>query len=597
MALLLTSMLFAPNFKPVEATETTLADQINACLGEVKDWKDFVNIGVVMHRSSLDDFDTCIARRANASDWLGVLAVKRWAEQAGYSSRIIDDNVKLALSNMPMFSHYSLPKTDNSGSGYFCPWDRCALYGYRYAKELDWETKRWDVISGFLALKSVRDMYGRAFYRCNPDTLRADSQRGTRWHESGSLLDCFLIFYELGVQDALKYAVQEWEWLNNVLWSGDHFNYAPEFKNWEYSGMDVFPNVAKLQLKIASLGNWSRVATDLQLRYISRLWDSPQWNATRQVVVHHNPWNPERRLDGTLNAWMMLNTFYGMFDAGNRTNMRNMLEGNWVTQAWEGLMMSDLRQANTNVFELATSRDPKYSNYSTALAALCLFLLGISPQYGRGLAIPLISDRHSCYGALNYRHFEFDYANHRIKVPVWGGTALKFMYGNKSVAMLFIATGIYSITFAPDWNSIIQFTEVSGLYPNECYLWSPSSKVALLRVIVATSSGQPIQGARVVITTGTTTILSGDTDPRGAVSTHVPLGTYDIKASYKGIEATRTVSVTGDVEVTLNTEVFIELFGQSLTFVGFVLWIMVILGLVAVPAFLLLRRGARGPRT
>ena len=475
--LLICTSQIAFNLERVDAfSEAVLADQINACLREVTSWKDLANIGVVMHKSSLDDFDTWITSRANASDWKGVFAVKRYAEQAGYSSSTIDAKVKLALSNIPMFNNYSLPKTDTSGSGYFWPWDRYVLYGYRYAEELNWGTGRWNKTSGFLALKSMRDWYGRAFYRCNPDIPVADSLYGTRWHQAGSLMDSFFIFYKLGVKDALDYAVQEWRWLNNKLWFNDHFNYAPSSSSWEFSGISVFPNVAKLHLNGTSLGNWSRVMTDLQYRYTSSLWSSPQWHGTYKVAEHHHPGNPERRLDGTLDAWIMLNTFYGLFNSGNRTNMKNMLEGNGVTQAWVGLNASDLRRTTTNLFRLTSSSS--YSDSSTALAALGLFLIGISPQDGRGLAIPLISDRHSDYASLNYRHFEFDYTNRKIKIPVWGGTTLKFIYGKTGATEYFETTGIYNITFTSDWNSISQVVKVSNLYFDEYYLWAQESSIS-----------------------------------------------------------------------------------------------------------------------
>jgi hypothetical protein len=375
------------NFEQVKAaSKAPLADQINSCLSAVTSWKDLVNIGVVMHKSSLSDFDTWITSRANDSDWVGVFAVKRYAEQTGYSSNVIDAEVKLALSNIPMFHNYSLPKTDATGPGYFWPSDRYVLYGYQYAKELNWETQRWNINSGFLALKSVRDLHGSAFYKCNPDISNASSLTfGTRWHEAGSLMDCFFIFYQLGVKDALNYSVQEWEWLNNNLWFNYHFNYATSWWGWEFSGISVFPNVAKLHLNETSLGNFSRIVTDLQFRYLNSGWYSPQWHLAYKVVQHHAYDNPERRLDGTLDAWIMLNTFYGLFDSRSQTNMKYMLEGNGVTQAWIGLNASDLRQTTANLFRTTSSSD--YSADSTALAALCLFLMGISPQNGKGLAI------------------------------------------------------------------------------------------------------------------------------------------------------------------------------------------------------------------
>jgi hypothetical protein len=441
-----------------------LADRINSVLGAVEDWSDVVDIGIVMHRSFSVGFDAWITSRANVSDWTGVFYVKRCADHAGYSSTTINSTVKLALSSVPMFSKYSLPKTDGT---YFWPWDRYVLYGYRYSQELGWETGRWNKTSGFLALKAVRDSYGKAFCKCDPDSLFAVEWLGTRWHQAGSLMDCFFIFHKLGVKVALDYAVQEWNWLNAKLWETDHFNYSVMVSGWEFSGISVFPNVAKL-LSETELKDSGHIVTDLQSRYISNLWNSPEWFAGKyRVAVHHYPGNPERRLDGTTDAWIMLNTFYGVFGSQNQQAMKDMLEGNGVTQAWTGLCDSDLANSATNSFR--DSSNGNYSSGATAEAALCLFLMGISPQDGKGLAVPLISDCHSDFSSLNYRHFEFDYLNHRIKIPVWGGTRIKFLYGQAGTEKYFGETGIYRITFSSDWNAVFQVERVSDLYSNEFY--------------------------------------------------------------------------------------------------------------------------------
>jgi len=487
---LLVTYVMKSDFQTIYAS-SPLAEQINASLNEITEWKDMVNIGIIMHKSSLNDFDSWIINKVNRSDWNGVFAVKRYAEEAGYSSPIIDNAVKLALSKIPMFKNYSLPITDPRDKGWFWVWDRYILYAYKYAEELNWEIKRWNKTSGFLALKHMRDLYGKAFYRFNPDTLEAESLFGTRWHEAGALMGCFLIFYELGVKEALNYAMQEWKWLNDNLWSNNHFNYAPQLSNWELSGINVFPHVAKLHLIKPDLPNWDRVIIDLQLRFVNNLWDSPQWDNINKVVVHHKPNNLERRLDGTLTAWIMLHTFYGLFTQGNKTNMKKMLEGNEVTQAWIVLISSDLKQATTNMFRF--SSNSPYSQYATAMATLCLFLMGISPEDGRGLAIPLISDRHNSYDALNYRHFEFDYVNHKIKIPVWGGTTLKFMYGTKPINKYFETTGIYVIYFTPDWNSILQTVKVSNLYPNEYYIYGNEQSLINSYTILNTRASSQIK--------------------------------------------------------------------------------------------------------
>lgn len=577
LMLLSMSMSHAADYdQPVASVpKAPLADQIDASLGEVSSWDGLEDIGVVMHRSGVSDFDGWISRSAAARDWEQVFAVKRYAEEAGYSSSIIDDKARLALSNIPMFSRYSLPKTDKESNGTFWPAARYVLYGYRYAEELNWEKGRWNKTSGFLALKHARDQYGRAFHLTDPDINGVGSMFGTRWHESGSLMDSFLIFHKLGVKGAFDYAVQEWGWLNNKTWSGDHYDYAPEYKGWEYSSMDVFTNVAKLRMHGAGLANWSRMTTDLQMRYTDNLWKSPQWNQKYQVVDHHHPGNPERRLDGTLNAWILLNTFHGTFNSGNQTNMRSMLEGSGrAPRAWVGIYLSDMREPGTNRFRSKSTSG--YSDYATAESALTLFLLGISPQNGRGLAVPLISDRHIDHSSLNYRHFEFDYLNHTLKIPVWGGTSLKFMYGDKDVAQYFEATGIYSVTFSPDWNSISKVTFVSNLYSDEDYLWSQTAdaSIAIDRVLYVLGQRFTVSGTiwpvssdvNVTITVtkpdGSAWVL-GQSAPssnglwsisgQGLVYTSNANGTYTVNVGYLGktVSAIFQVGAKADLKVNI----------------------------------------------
>ena len=215
---------------PLGADRSILADRINATLNAVGDWNSLVNVGTVMGKSSPADYDRWIANAAKQSDWTNVLAIKRHAEHSDYSSQTIDSNLRLALSNMPMFKRFSLPITNSdgyAGAPYFWTTNRHVLHGYRYARELNWETYKWNAVSGFLGLKSVRDKTGSAFYKVNPDSADSSSMLGTRWHEAGNLMDSFFILYRAGVGDALNYAVQEWVWLNSHLWSADHYDYAP----------------------------------------------------------------------------------------------------------------------------------------------------------------------------------------------------------------------------------------------------------------------------------------------------------------------------------------------------------------------------------
>jgi len=109
-----------------------------------------------------------------------------------------------------------------------------------------------------------------------------------------------------------------------------------------------------------------------------------------------------------------------------------------------------------------------------------------------------------------------------------------------------------------------------------------ASKIALVQIQVVGAQNQGLPGAQVSIKTGTTTVFTGMANNDGVVAVELPFGTYEAKASYKGVEASKSISVTGDVVEKITTGVFMELFGQGLTFAGFALWVVAIIIVVLI---------------
>lgn len=106
-----------------------------------------------------------------------------------------------------------------------------------------------------------------------------------------------------------------------------------------------------------------------------------------------------------------------------------------------------------------------------------------------------------------------------------------------------------------------------------------ASKVAILQIQVVGAQNQGLGGSSVTITpTGTTTpVFTGVTNPDGMAAVEVPYGSYEVRVSSRGVEATATVNVTADTLQKITTGVFIEVFGQGLTFAGFALWLIAII--------------------
>jgi hypothetical protein len=277
---------------------------------------------------------------------------------------------------------------------------------------------------------------------------------------TANLADCFMMLYhETGSPTALNYALQEWKDLNTYYWVGDHYKYSRSWSTWEWSGIEVFFNYDKLRELNGTLEDWDRVYVDLQNRYLAQLWSSPQW---RNKVVAHSQGASQLRLHGTLDAWMMLSSYFGHFSSGNQSNSRNLLEGATVTQAWQALLSPEAGLYDPATYRFKLDSDASdYTDYATAEGCMTLFLMGISPQSGAGLMIP---KRVSGYSGEPFPAdvFRFLYDARQVVIPVYGGTTLKFLFGSSHPSFTFPVDGLYRVTFSSDWNSIARVDPLSS---------------------------------------------------------------------------------------------------------------------------------------
>jgi len=125
-----------------------------------------------------------------------------------------------------------------------------------------------------------------------------------------------------------------------------------------------------------------------------------------------------------------------------------------------------------------------------------------------------------------------------------------------------------------------------------------AQNVAPLIVKVVGAQGQNLSGARVVIEDSTgTTVFNGFTDEQGSVRVDVAYGTYSILVDYQGFINTATASVSSQAGTvsTIATNVFIEIFGQAMTFATFVLWIIVLALIISIPTVIIVRIRKKKP--
>lgn len=102
---------------------------------------------------------------------------------------------------------------------------------------------------------------------------------------------------------------------------------------------------------------------------------------------------------------------------------------------------------------------------------------------------------------------------------------------------------------------------------------------ASLTVKVEGTQGQGLSAARVEIKDSNgTTVFNGFTNEQGIINIVVPFGTYSITVDYKGFK-NAVLALVNTIEGTViivETDVYIEIFGQAMSFITFLIFIIVI---------------------
>ncbi|MGQ9478811.1 MAG: MSCRAMM family protein [Thermoproteota archaeon] len=112
--------------------------------------------------------------------------------------------------------------------------------------------------------------------------------------------------------------------------------------------------------------------------------------------------------------------------------------------------------------------------------------------------------------------------------------------------------------------------------------------VYLLTVRVRGAQGQALEGATVSIKRGDAEILTKLTDKDGKAEVELPKETYTVVSTYSSLPpVSKSVTLTKDDIVELSLDVFIELFGLSMTLAQFLLFIVMIIIIVLVLAIVI----------
>lgn len=383
----------------------------------------------------------------------------------------LESKIKWALENMPMLSN-GLPNTETD---HFAVAHRGVLYaGLYYSAKWNYATSRWNLNTAYNSFKSAVTAAGHPVLWVYGDGSTYTISYGPRYYdEAAQTLDVYLIFYDLGVTGALNDAVGVWNWINSNLWTGTYYKYAVNWNTYECEAGGFYQIIAKLWSRYYTLDYIDRLKTDINTRFLDNKWLSPQWasGGTSYHAVLHASENTQRRLQNTIMAWTSMLGVYNELDSTAKANIQALIGGytEYPQPAWYYLTY------NSGLYD-SVSYGWKWSSNSgvdvsaTTSAASLMLLLGMKPGTAT-LAIPL---EEYCYehilNAFDADLFQIDVGAQRLRLAIYSPGTVTFLYGTTPVTGTFSSSGIYTVQFSSDWNTIVSTSKVSNLPSNRVYL-------------------------------------------------------------------------------------------------------------------------------
>jgi hypothetical protein len=557
---------------------------------------DAVYQGMIVGKTSMQQLINAynaLSSPTSILQWTPILSKLGYANQT---------TIEWALNNQQMMSD-GLPNTGadslSGSSQAFLVYDRFLILAYGYAVQYNYDLAKWNLTQAYDSFKaSVDSATYPALLWVDQNGNAQSIQYGPRYYdECGETIDCFLDFYSLGITTALNDALTTWLWTNSNLWSGTNYNYALNWAGYECEAGGFLQIALKLWHDDSILPDPQNLLTDLENRFLAEQFSSPQW--LDGVVCHMAEYNSELRLENTVMAWAAIFGSYGELNSTYQTNVQDMLTGagGTTTPAWMQLLQSPLCGSNFPYFlEHSDSSGPSYD--ATATGADLLFLLGIVPQTAV-LVVPVEENSYEyIYNILDPEFFNINLTTNTITIALATAGTLNFQF-NQTVTGTFSSSGIYTVQFSPDWNTILNITFVSNLPSNRQYMYTtlntaprsymtssvsiaslPNSAVAnSLVTVTATVSGSNPTGTITWSTNSSTGHFSSAiTSLNAGISTTTyndsRTGTAKITATYSGDtnnsasigSATLTITPGAITTITVSPAISSLTEGTSVTF-------------------------------
>jgi hypothetical protein len=464
----------------------TLIETINASIAAVDwnaanpDWQRLFS-GMKLGKYSASDIEAAMTYWNGLNTQVGyneASCMRKIADMNGITSSGIDVATKYTLDHFPFFSGKHCPVNDSREFHGHMSYRFGTSNLYRVSKAMNYNTTKWNSTLAWQEMKAAIEAVGyssgtRLSYNLDDNSTWDDNNRF--YDENDEWIEWFISMFEIdrdANKGALTYAVGTiWEYINNIHWAGDHFYYSPTWHNFECEGAFFHLIFCRMMaLNGYGLPNWDRVILDMKTRFINSGWSSPQWvegGTPIYCVIHHNPDNPEHRLQNTIGAWFTLQAFWQILDTTSQATLISMLNG--TTTAWENFCnYSGLYNAGTHQFRWANGQKYVYADSSTASAVIMLFLLGIVPVTG-ALYSPIHEWLYESWANMD-DYFRFNATTRVLRLPIAKGN-IKFIYGSTPFTQSFAEDGLYDLQFASDWNSLSSSpTKVSTLDALKTYV-------------------------------------------------------------------------------------------------------------------------------
>jgi hypothetical protein len=472
MILVLTISAFGPmvttkNNGMIIQTGVTLADVIHQGISSINwsqddPWESracLTHFGQIFCELPLSAYDRDVQTQVNSGNWVQALQGIRMAEIDGYRSSVIDNCTRQVLDNHPMAG--TLPA--NYPGDLFLVYYRFEINGYKYAERLGYALSKWNKSQACSDFAKIFENCTSFIWSCDSSELVTGDDR--YYDGSAQTLDVFLKFYEIGVPEAIAYADDVWNRINNYSWLG----YYPYHLGGLYDGMvecevcfhTIIGEYA--EEKNNSIPYYDRLLQDINYKLLVDGWNSSLWYPEGYCITHAGFYS-EKRLGNTLSAFQVLQSYYPQFNDTMKDTLIQLLTGS--TPAWEGLVFQSGLCDTTSYRFKGTAYNPwtvnpphpSVTDTCTAIGDWLLFLDGIVPSTG-SLAIPELDEVYEdVCSSFSFQNFSFNYDTKTIRIPVNAGE-LKFQFGTTLVPYTFPNNGVYEVTFSNDWNSIVKVRE------------------------------------------------------------------------------------------------------------------------------------------